>query len=118
MIIGFDGSRAFDENRTGTENYSYQLLKALARLDQNNSYIVYTRSKVIEKFPQNFLFKEINWPRFWTQGGFAFQTFIDKLDILFVPAHTLPLIRKPGLKTVITVHDLGSSIKIYQSRSN
>jgi glycosyltransferase involved in cell wall biosynthesis len=36
------------------------------------------------------------------------QTFKDPLDLLFVPSHTLPLIRKPGLKTVLTVHDLGS----------
>jgi glycosyltransferase involved in cell wall biosynthesis len=38
----------------------------------------------------------------------ALQTFKDKLDVLFVPAHTLPVIRRPGLKTVVTVHDLGS----------
>lgn len=108
MIIGFDGSRAFVGGRTGTENYSYQLLKALAKLDQTNNYLVYTRSKIQPNFPKNFIFKEIKWPRLWTQGGLSLQTFIDKLDVLFVPAHTLPLIRKPGLKTVVTVHDLGS----------
>ncbi|MCR4305787.1 MAG: glycosyltransferase family 4 protein, partial [Candidatus Daviesbacteria bacterium] len=59
-------------------------------------------------WPATFQFKEISWPRLWTQGGLGFQTFKDKLDVLFVPAHTLPLIRKPGLKTVVTVHDLGS----------
>lgn len=95
MTIGFDGSRAFSKDRTGTENYSYQLLQALKKIDRKNRYIVYTR-------------KTLPWPRFWTQGGLAFQTFKDKLDVLFVPAHTLPLIRRPGLKTAVTVHDLGS----------
>lgn len=95
MVIGFDGSRAFLDERTGTENYSYQLLKALQKLDRKNRYVVYTR-------------KTIPWKRFWTQGGLALQTFKDNLDLLFVPAHTLPLIRRPGLKTVVTVHDLGS----------
>ena len=108
MIIGFDGSRAFAAGRTGTENYSYQLLKAISKIDHNNKYIVYTRSKITESFPKNFSFKEIKWLRLWTQGGLALQTFKDKLDVLFVPAHTLPLIRKPGLKTIVTVHDLGS----------
>ncbi|MDO8573385.1 MAG: glycosyltransferase family 1 protein [Candidatus Daviesbacteria bacterium] len=95
MIIGFDGSRAFAEERTGTENYSYQLLKALLKIDKHNKYIVYTRSNLNFKF-------------LWTQLGLAIQTFKDHLDVLFVPAHTLPLIRRPGLKTVVTIHDLGS----------
>jgi glycosyltransferase involved in cell wall biosynthesis len=59
-------------------------------------------------WPSNFQFRLLNYPKFWTQVGLALQTFIDPLDILFVPSHTLPLIRKPGLKTVMTVHDLGA----------
>jgi glycosyltransferase involved in cell wall biosynthesis len=114
MIIGFDGSRAFVKNRTGTENYSYQLLKHLAKIDQTNKYLVYLRPSsdlgelsYLKKQP-NFHFKTLNYPRLWTQFGLAKHTFSDKLDVLFVPAHTLPLIRRPNLKTVITVHDLGS----------
>src|SRR3989344_756325 len=141
MLIGFDGSRAFASRRTGTENYSYQLLKGLAKIDKRNKYIVYLRvgiDSVIarsettkqsqkglpgllespldslrarndeSRWPKNFTFKEINWPRVWTQGGLGIQTFIEDLHILFVPSHTLPIIRKPGLKTVMTVHDLGA----------
>jgi len=81
--------------RSGTENYSYQLLKHLLKIDKKNKYIVYTKNN-------------LKWPRLWTQGGLALKTFTDKMDVLFVPAHTLPVIRKPGLKTVVTVHDLGS----------
>ncbi len=109
MVIGIDGSRAFASRRTGTENYSFQLLKALSKIDSKNKYIVFIRKGVtLEEFPDNFKFVTINWPRFWTQGGLALQTFKDNLDVLFVPSHTLPIIRKPGLKTVVTVHDLGS----------
>lgn len=115
MIIGFDASRVFVGERTGTENYSFQLLKALFKIDKNNKYVVYLRppipSTIVEhigKYPKNFKFIEIPWSRLWTQGGLALQTFKDKLGVLFVPAHTLPIIRKPGLKTVMTVHDLGA----------
>lgn len=111
MTIGFDGSRAFVEHKTGTENYSYQLLQHLAKIDRKNNYIIYTRGKVrinSKDWPENFQFLEIILPRLWTQTGLAAQTFLDKLDILFVPSHTLPLIRKPGLKTVMVVHDLGA----------
>ncbi|MBI2018918.1 glycosyltransferase family 4 protein [Candidatus Daviesbacteria bacterium] len=111
MIIGFDASRAFIKEKTGTENYSYQLLKALARIDRKNTYQVYLRPGVnfVKKdFPDNFQFSTLNFKFLWTQGGLALQTFKDNIDVLFVPAHTLPVIRKPGLKTLVTVHDLGS----------
>ncbi len=110
MKIGFDGSRAFNQQRTGTENYSFQLLRSLAELDQTNSYYVYLRPgcSVEGQWPANFRFITLNFPRLWTQLGLAKQTFVDDLDLLFVPSHTLPLIRRPELKTVLTVHDLGA----------
>lgn len=117
MVIGFDGSRAFIKNRTGTENYSYQLLKALSKIDDKNQYLVYLRPgakvseaslRVEERWPSNFKFQTIAWTRLWTQIGLAKQTFNDNLDVLFIPAHTLPLFHKKNLKTVVTVHDLGA----------
>lgn len=147
MTIGFDASRAFVKEPTGTENYSYQLLKHLSYIDTKNDYLIYLRSSVIpaielessrtlgpgsrirplegpldslqhgmtgksgvtkEGWPKNFKFIKIRIPRLWTQVGLAFRTFLDPVDVLLVPSHTLPLIRRPGLKTVITVHDLGS----------
>ncbi len=110
MVIGFDGSRSFLKEKTGTENYSYQLLKALLKIDQKNKYVVYVRSGALFKEIEhhNVQIKIINWSRLWTQGGLALQTFKDQLDVLFIPAHTIPIIKKPGLKTVVTVHDLGS----------
>ena len=140
MIIGFDGSRSFVKDKTGTENYAFQLLKELALIDFTNEYIIYLRpGNVVEDWtgpvilngvkdlkmdepadssampqndnygwPSNFEFKMLNYPRLWTQFGLALQTFKDSLDVLFVPSHTLPLIRNPKLKTVMTVHDLGA----------
>jgi glycosyltransferase involved in cell wall biosynthesis len=111
MIIGFDASRAFDKERTGTENYSYQLLKAIVRVDRKNKYVVYTRGPVPFKGSTlqgraDLRVQPIRWSRLWTQGGLALQTWRDKLDVLFVPAHTLPILRKPGLPTVVTIHGL------------
>lgn len=119
MNIGFDASRAFIGNKTGTENYSYQILKHLVQLDHTNTYYIYLRPGVFYKgCPcaaraalaqyNNLKFITIPHPHLWTQVGLAKQTFLDKLDVLFIPAHTIPLVRKPGLKTVVTVHDLGA----------
>ncbi len=119
MTIGIDASRAFSNQRTGTENYSYAITRALAKLDQTNSYILFVRGGAdidspatqgvpLRGWPKNFRFVEIGWPLLWTQVGLASQTFVEKLDVLFIPAHTLPVVRKPGLKTVVTIHDLGA----------
>ncbi len=110
MNIGFDGSRAFNKNKTGTENYSWQILHNISLLDHKNTYYVYIRpgSVIDGDWPKNFKFITIPYKRFWTQLGLASQTFKDPLDILFVPAHTLPIIKRPGLKTIMTVHDLGA----------
>lgn len=110
MLIGIDGSRAFIKDKTGTENYSYQLLKTLAKIDTEHDYLIYIRpgQNPGKNWPKNFKFQLINFQFLWTQAGLAIRTFLDPIDLLFVPAHTLPLIRKPLLKTVITVHDLGA----------
>lgn len=111
MIIGFDGSRAFITNKTGTENYSYQLISRLIKIDRTNTYKIFLRPQNARPegdWPDNFQFITIPYPRLWTQIGLARETFNQPMDVLFVPSHTIPLIHKPGLKTVITVHDLGA----------
>jgi glycosyltransferase involved in cell wall biosynthesis len=42
MLIGIDASRANRVHKSGTEWYSYYLIKELARLDKVNRYILYT----------------------------------------------------------------------------
>lgn len=116
MVIGFDASRAFVNEPTGTENYSLELLKSLLKIDRKNFYRIYVnpyranlKSQMANlKLNGNFEVKPIWWPRLWTQGGLAWECLTNPPDVLFVPAHTLPAIRRPNLKTVVTIHDLGA----------
>lgn len=111
MVIGFDASRAFTKSRTGTENYSYLLLQNLIKIDRDNRYILYYRPGSVVpdvKLPDNFELKLIDLPFLWTQVGLSFELFKNTPDVLLVSAHTLPIIRPARLKTVMTVHDLGS----------
>lgn len=124
MLIGYDASRAFIKERTGTENYSYFLLKEMLLTDKHNAYRIFLRppvapsqkaeyqtwfSKVKESLPKtnNYTFHVIYRKRLWTQWGLARALKRKKVDVLFVPAHTLPLLRPKKLKTVVTIHDLG-----------
>ncbi|MCH7951954.1 glycosyltransferase family 4 protein [Patescibacteria group bacterium] len=109
MVIGLDASRAFVAKRSGTENYSYQLLRAMIAAGSTYTFVVYTRGEVAP--PKDFVrknvrFREIGWPRLWTQGGLALASWRDTLDVLFIPAHTLPVLRRPKLPTVVTIHGL------------
>lgn len=113
MLIGIDASRAFLPDRTGTENYSYQIIRNMVELSysKGHRFILFVcggfsfgDDEWLKK--ENIEVVEINLPRLWTQVGLAFETWKRKLDVLFVPAHTLPILRKPGIRTVVTIHGL------------
>ncbi len=137
MIIGIDASRANREHKSGTEWYSYYLIRWLAKIDKQNKYILYTDKpltgglldlttsqhfsnikqekirydqggyQIIKSPYNNFRAKVLSWPFyfFWTQGRLSLEMLINRPDVLFVPAHTLPLIHP--VKSIVTIHDIG-----------
>ena len=110
MIIGIDASRAVISHKTGTENYAFSLIKAIAKIDPHSEYRLYFNSKNEVGLVNQENFKEvpIYSPKLWTQYRLSKEMFLNKIDILFVPAHTLPVLRPRNLKTVVTIHDLGA----------
>jgi glycosyltransferase involved in cell wall biosynthesis len=111
MNVGIDASRGFQQNPTGTENYSYQLIKALAKIDTINEYTLYakgglTLANVGIDLPNTWHIHPIKYAKFWTQIGLGLQTWLDRLDLLFIPAHVIPFLKRINLPTVVTVHDI------------
>ena len=106
MKIGIDGSRAFLKRRTGIEEYSYQVIKNLRDKLEQHSVVLYLRPTQVVDFslPKNWRIKKIKFPRLWTQVGLSLQLFFNPIDVLFVPAHTVPLFHPR--KTVVTIHGL------------
>jgi glycosyltransferase involved in cell wall biosynthesis len=106
MKIGIDGSRAFLKERTGIEEYSYQLISHLRRHLDSHRVILYLRKDQVVDFelPKNWQVKKINLSRFWTQIGLSLETFNEKTDILLVPAHTLPVFHPR--RSVVVIHGL------------
>lgn len=133
MIIGIDASRANRCHRSGTEWYSYYLIREIAKLDSQNEYVLYSDkplnsdladlisddacvsapkfdkdgNQIIRSPHNNFRAKILNWPFsfFWTQGRLSLEMLIRRPDMLFVPSHTLPIIHPRN--SVITIHDIG-----------
>ena len=125
MVIGFDASRAQLGERAGPENYTYNILKYLLRIDRQNFYRLYLRRddpeflKTLTVAARNFETRLIPWPRLWTQGGLALECLRRPPDVLFITAHTIPIFRRPSLKTVVTIHDVGLQryLEAYQRRT-
>lgn len=106
MLVGIDASRAMRTPRTGTENYAYRLIQHLLRLDTTNPYRLY-----VQQPPPAGLFdcraecRVIGVPRLWTHVGLSLEMLQRAPDVLFVPAHVLPLVHPR--RCVVTIHDLG-----------
>jgi glycosyltransferase involved in cell wall biosynthesis len=107
MHIAFDASRISVAERTGTERYSYELLAALARIDRRNRYTLYTNGlpPVLPPLGPNMALRSLRLPRLWTHAALGPVAAFHKPDVLFVPAHVVPLVHPA--RCVVTIHDLG-----------
>jgi glycosyltransferase involved in cell wall biosynthesis len=111
MLIGIDASRANLPHKTGTEWYAYHLIQNFKKIaDPQDQFILYSKEKLIGDLgilPKNFSSKILKWPPkfLWTQLRLAWEMLWHKPDILFVPAHTIPVFHPS--KTITTLHDVG-----------
>lgn len=143
MLIGIDASRANRKFKGGTEWYSYYLIRELAKIDSKNQYILYSDKPLaggladltdenytappgrvdsygwqeIKSPFGNFRVKILKWPfiYLWTQIRLSYEMLAHRVNILFVPAHTLPIIHPK--KSIVTIHDIGFErfAKLYSS---
>ncbi len=108
MLIGIDASRAAKKQRTGVEEYTYQVISRLARQDRENQYILYTDqplpAELKKKLPENWRVKVIPLFRFWTQYRLPQELRRDRPDVVWFPASAMP-IGYHG-KKVATIHGL------------
>jgi glycosyltransferase involved in cell wall biosynthesis len=113
MIIGIDASRAFRKNRTGIEEYSYQIIKNLAyrqtgpvnKLKEHQVILYICKNQKIDfELPGKWKVKAVKWPYFWTQAGLSLEMLFHPVDVLFIPAHTVPIIH--ARNTIVVIHGL------------
>jgi glycosyltransferase involved in cell wall biosynthesis len=116
MKIGIDASRAFVAQRTGIEEYAFQVIEHLSDKFDGNEVFLYVKKgqrELVEKLrsgekgiklPDAWVVKELPFEYFWTQLGLSWEMALQPVEVLFVPAHTIPWIYPQ--KTVVTVHGL------------
>jgi len=116
MKIGIDASRAFLKQRTGIEEYSYQVIKHLRNKLSGQQVILYvpklkSKNQIEINFslPSNWKIKTLKCPKFWTQIGLSLEMFIHPVEVLFIPSHTIPIIHPS--RTVVTIHGLEYEVR-------
>lgn len=108
MLIGIDASRAVRTQRTGTENYSLFLIRALCQQAAGHTLRLYcSQAPAEELFPgcTRAEWRIMPFSRLWTHVRLSLEMLLHPPDVLFVPAHVLPLCHPKA--SVVTVHDLG-----------
>jgi glycosyltransferase involved in cell wall biosynthesis len=106
MLIGIDASRAATARRTGTEWYSLHVIRGILRLVEGRHAVrLYSNGPLPpELFPRAET-RSIPFRRLWTHARLSGEMLLRSPDVLFVPAHVLPLVHPRA--SVVTVHDLG-----------
>jgi len=106
MIIGIDASRAVRQPRTGSENYSWEIIQQLIRQDSTNTIRLYSPHLPKEKFAESprTEWKILPQRRLWSQFRLAKELRDNPPDILFVPSHVVPIFCQ--VPSVVTIHGL------------
>lgn len=114
MILGIDASQANREIRSGTEWYAFHLIQEFKGQLSGRKDIrvrLYVRGALqkdlAEGLPANFEIAILTWPLryFWGQLRLSWEMLWHPPDVLFCPAHTIPLIHPE--RTLTTLHDIG-----------
>jgi len=107
FLIGIDASRSVSAQPTGTELYSRCLIEALLDRapDRFLFRLYFNQAPQSTISDQQSTVKVIPFPRLWTHLRLSVEMMLHHPDLLFVPAHVLPIIHPR--RSVVTVHDLG-----------
>ena len=110
MLIGFVGYEANIKNRVGSNQYAFELMKALYQRDKKNDYHVYLPSPPLPDLPKErkgWHYRVMGPPRLWNIFGLprALRQERPKPAVIFNPGHYSPLFL--SLPFVIAIMDLG-----------
>ncbi len=117
MIIGIDASHANKVQRTGVEEYCWQIIQELKNIiPSDTKVILYSNNTLLPELatlPKNWEAKVLNWPlkKMWSQFRLAFEFWKNPPDIYFSPGQLLPFFSPKN--SVVMVHD--SAFEAYPS---
>lgn len=111
MVIGIDASRANVQERTGTEWYAFHIIQELKPIiPSSDTVVLYVQEPLhpdLLPLPANWKAVVLHWaPKIlWTQLRLSIEMALHAPDVLYIPAHTMPLVHPK--RSVLVVHDIG-----------
>jgi glycosyltransferase involved in cell wall biosynthesis len=114
MKIAIQAADLDNKRIDGTRVYLLNVLKYLGKISPEDDFLIYHRrefnSELVPENFSNYKIKKVFSPCLWTQTGFACSLWQDDPDVLWMPMHNVPFLRRSKLKTVVTIHDLAFKI--------
>ncbi|MBI2984529.1 MAG: glycosyltransferase family 4 protein [Candidatus Kerfeldbacteria bacterium] len=109
MVIGIDASRANEREKTGTEWYSWHLLRVLVPLLGEHRVRLYTREPlepILRQLGPPVEERVLRWPPgvLWSHLRLSWELLWSPPDVLLITADTVPLIHPR--RTYTTIHDV------------
>ena len=109
MLIGIDANEANVKDRVGSNQFAYQILRSLHKLDKENSYRVYLKDIPQKDLPpenSKWQYQVIKPGFFWTQWRLPLSLFINKPrpKIFLTLGHYAP--RFSPIPSIISIMDL------------
>ncbi len=115
MLIGIDASHANKIQRTGVEEYCFQIIQELKNIIPGDYRVVlYSNLKLLPELsglPLNWEIKILNWPfkKMWSQFRLAYELWKNSPDIYLSPGQLIPFLSPKN--SVVVVHD--SAFEVY-----
>ena len=109
MIIGIEAAHANRSERTGVEEYCWQMIQHFKTIiPADVRVILYSNTPLqaeLATLPPNWEVRVLTWPlgKLWSQLRLAFELFLPPPDIFFAPAQLVPLWCPK--KTITMLHD-------------
>lgn len=109
MRVAVSGYEANIKNRVGSNQYAFELLKAIHQVDKKNEYRIFLPTPPLPALPperKNWRYEIVGPPKLWNIFGLPRALFQQpKPDVFFNPGHYSPLFFPVPL--VVSIMDLG-----------
>lgn len=108
MLIAIDGNEANISQRVGVNQFAFELLRHLHRLDTIHKFVVFLKDRPLPDMPpakDNFTYETFGPRKAWVLTGLTMRLFRSpRPDVLFSPSHYIPLISP--VRRVFSIMDL------------
>jgi glycosyltransferase involved in cell wall biosynthesis len=109
LVIGIDGNEANVVHRVGSNQFAFEVMRAMKEVGSQHEYVVYLKKPPLAHMPKpdnNWRYRVVGPKMLWTQVGLPLELYLGRprVQVWFTPGHYAP--RWSPVPTVVAVMDL------------